>query len=134
MSICNALEYFVIMLARVMCFLLQILYFGFIIPKCYRFCGFIRTVSFNIISFTVSKPWGAKKNAVEKEKVAKLVDDTYRFAFCIMYFFHDLIGNVIDGLESTDTAFVLLCPCPTCTGHGKRVGHGFMRVPAICFC
>ncbi|XP_075635931.1 E3 SUMO-protein ligase SIZ1 isoform X1 [Castanea sativa] len=26
----------------------------------------------------VSKPWGAKKNAVEKEKVAKLVDDTYR--------------------------------------------------------
>ena len=74
-----------------------------------------------------------KRNAVDKERVAKLVDDTYRFAFCIMYFFHYLIGNVIDGLESTDTAFGLLCLCPTCIGHGKRVGHGCMHVPAICF-
>ena len=76
----------------------------------------------------------AKKNAVGKEQVAKLVDDTYRFAFCIMYFFHYLICNIIDGLESTDTAFGLLCLCPTCIGHGKRVGHGCMHVPAICFC
>lgn len=45
--------------------------------------------------FTDFKMW-AKKNAVGKEQVAKLVDDTYRFVFCILYIFlHDLIGVLL---------------------------------------
>jgi hypothetical protein len=37
-----------------------------------------------LLFFSVSKIW-PKKNAVGKEQVAKLVDDTYRFVFCILY-------------------------------------------------
>lgn len=45
------------------------------------FIAFLRiTIILNSILLTVSKMW-AKKNAVGKEQVAKLVDDTYRFVF-----------------------------------------------------
>lgn len=46
------------------------------------------------ILFLVSGMW-AKKNALGKEGVAKLVDDTYRYYFSSMYLFNDLLIDLV---------------------------------------
>jgi hypothetical protein len=74
------------MLVLALCtYILQVLYLGSINCKCELFLiALVRIVSVNVIFFTVARLC-EKKNHVGKEQVAKLVDDTYRFVFCILY-------------------------------------------------